>query len=285
MLNPDMRHMLNDLAEDTFGINFESWVTNEYFRGEYIPYSYIENGSMVSNVSVNQMHFMENGVEKNYIQIGTVMTEKTHRGQGLAADLMRQVIREYEKNCDGIYLFGNLHAVGFYQKLGFQKGMQYRYYLKEEMCNRERTVRGFFPVEKRDVSMQKKYEDLVLTGTAFSPFDQLNRFGLQMFYTADRSHVFYAKDLDCFVVMEKEGSTLFLQSVIGEKEIPLKEILKRIHTDYDRLILGFTPHPWDAELFDAKPYDGGSDYRFLYLGDELKKIEENKLYFPEFSHA
>jgi hypothetical protein len=32
-------------------------------------------------------------------------------------------------------------------------------------------------------------------------------------------------------------------------------------------------------------YNGSDDYRLFYLGQELKSIEQDKLYFPELSHA
>lgn len=285
MLNADMRHMLNELAQKTFGISFEKWVTDQYFRGDYLPYSYIEDGKMISNVSVNRMEFLQNGVKRNYIQIGTVMTEESHRKQGLAAKLMQHVIQQYVSGCDGIYLFANLNTLDFYRKLGFQEGMQYRWSLKESLCNRERVKDAFLPVDKQDLVLRQKYEDAVLEGASFSALEQINRFGLQMFYTAGLEQVFYAEDLDCFAVMEEEGDTLFLQSVVCKKKISMKEIVKRIHIDYRRLILGFAPCAEDADLFDAEPYDGADDYRLFYLGDTLKSIEQEKLYFPELSHA
>lgn len=53
------------------------------------------------------MHFVQNGEKRNYIQIGTVMTDADHRKQGLARKLMEHVIETYEGKCDGIYLFAN----------------------------------------------------------------------------------------------------------------------------------------------------------------------------------
>ena len=135
MRDEGSRHMLNALTQKTFGFDFEGWVTNGYFEDDYIPYSLVENGVMISNVSANKMRFMQNGVVKNYIQLGTVMTDENHRNQGLAAKLMQHVIKEYEDKCDGIYLFGNLSAVGFYRKMGFGITNQYMYFVKEEFCN------------------------------------------------------------------------------------------------------------------------------------------------------
>ena len=55
-------------------------------------------------------HFLQNGVEKNYIQIGTVMTDEAYRRQGLAKKLMDHVVNQYKDSCDGFYLFANLYA-------------------------------------------------------------------------------------------------------------------------------------------------------------------------------
>ena len=83
------RQMLNELTRKTFGFDFDGWVNGGYFEGDYIPYSFVENGKMFSNVSANRMHFMQKGVEKHYIQIGTVMTDESWKSvlYGSAAGL------------------------------------------------------------------------------------------------------------------------------------------------------------------------------------------------------
>ena len=145
MRDEKSRHMLNELTQKTFGFDFEGWVTQGYFEGDYIPYSFVHEGKIVSNVSANRMQFLENGVRRDYIQLGTVMTDENFRKQGLAAKLIRHVLKEYEGKCDGIYLFGNLEALGFYRKQGFQTLNEYRYFVKEAYCT-EKSGTGFKPV-------------------------------------------------------------------------------------------------------------------------------------------
>ena len=176
MNNDTMRHALNELTEKTFGFNFESWVTNGYFEGDYIPYSFEEDGKIISNVSVNRMHFIQNGVKRFYIQIGTVMTAKERRNQGLARKLMENVIEEYEDKCDGIYLFGNLNALGFYRKLGFEERMQYKYRLKENVRAEHRN--GFIRLDSSDEKSKKAYCEAVRNSVANGAFEQENKYGL-----------------------------------------------------------------------------------------------------------
>lgn len=280
-----LRHALNDLTKKTFGFDFEDWVIGGYFEGDYIPYSFIEDGKIISNVSANRMTFLQNGVEKNYIQIGTVMTDEAYRRQGLAKKLMDHVVKQYKDDCDGFYLFANLDAVDFYNKCGFSKETEYRYSVKNEFCMRKSAGEIFMPVNTADERMKQKYMDMVRHSAVNSSLEQLNKFGLQMFYTADMENVYYAKDMDCFIVAEMEENTLLLQSVICENHVTLLDVLQRVRGEYHKCQLGFTPALKDMDICVAEQYDGADDYRLFYLGEQLKSIENEKLYFPELSHA
>ncbi len=285
MRDDTLRHALNDLTRKTFGFDFEDWVTGGFFEGDYIPYSFIENGKIISNVSANRMTFLQNGVEKNYIQIGTVVTDETYRRHGLAKKLMDHVVKQYKDSCDGFYLFANLNAVDFYNKCGFSKETEYRYFVKNEFCRRKTAGEISMPVNAADEQMKQKYMEMVRRSDANSSLEQLNKFGLQMFYTADMKNVYYAKDMDCFIVAEMEENTLFLQSIICKIHVTLLDVLQRVRGDYHKCQLGFTPALEDMDICVAEQYDGADDYRLFYFGEQLKSIENEKLYFPELSHA
>lgn len=278
------RHMLNELTRKTFGFDFENWVTQGYFEGDYIPYSLMNEGKIISNVSANRMQFMQNGVVKNYIQIGTVMTDENYRKQGLAAKLMKHIVAEYENKCDGIFLFGDLSALGFYEKMSFQVGNQYRYYVKDEFCNGEKAGEMFKPIKDMGDDVKKKYMDMVRNSACNSSFEQMNKYGLQMFYTAGFENVFYADDIQCFIVMER-GECAVLESILCKDKMALIDVLHRINFENQKCGLGFTPRKEDRKLCICKVFDGGEDYRLFYKGKELEAIERDKLYFPHLSHA
>ena len=230
MRDEKSRHLLNELTQKTFGFDFEGWVTDGYFEGDYIPYSFVEDGVMISNVSANRMQFMQNGEIRNYIQIGTVMTDVDYRKQGLAAQLMKHVIETYENNCDGIYLFGDLGALEFYKKMGFNVENQYRYFLKDEFLNIEKAECRFEPIKDKGEELRQKYLDYVRHGAHCSSFEQINKYGLQMFYTGGLDSVYYAEDIDCFIVKEQDDCTV-IGSVLSKERIPLIAILRRIDVD------------------------------------------------------
>lgn len=292
-MNDDtLRHELNELTEKTFGFHFESWFTNGYFEGDYIPYSFEEDGKIISNVSVNRMYFIQNGVKRYYIQLGTVMTATERRNQGLARKLMEYVVEEYKDKCDGIYLFGNLSALDFYRKLGFEERTQYQYRLKDhvrrDLQGRKLTAQhgsGFEKLDSSDEISKKAYCEAIRNSVAYGAFEQENKYSLQMFYTSNLEHVYYAKEIDCFAVMEPEGDAIILHSVISQKKISLEKVISEINLSYNELKLGFTPGEDETDLFEAVPFDGEDDYRLFCKGERLESIENEKLYFPTFSHA
>ena len=182
MREDTMRHALNELTRKTFFFDFEDWVTGGYFEGDYIPYSFIEDGKIIANVSANRMTFLQNGVERNYIQIGTVMTDEAYRRQGLARKLIEHVVKQYKDSCDGFYLFANLDALDFYDKCGFSRETEYQYKVKEEFCRNMSKGEWFVPVNTADVQMKQKYMDMIRHSAANSSMEQINKFGLQTFY-------------------------------------------------------------------------------------------------------
>ena len=192
---------------------------------------------------------------------------------------------EQIEKCDGFYLFANLEALDFYRKLGFKEETEYRYSLKKEFCRQEVAGEVFTKVGEADEAMKQKYLNAVRHSAANAALEQVNKFGLQLFYTADLENVYYAEDLDCFIVMEMEADTLLLQSIICKEKVALREVLLRIDQPFEKCILGFAPWQEDAGLCDAQSYDGEDDYRLFYLGQKVESIEQEKLYFPELSHA
>ena len=140
----------------------------------------------------------------------------------------------------------------------------------------------FVPVNTADVQMKQQYMDMIRHSAANSSMEQINKFGLQMFYTADMENVYYAKDMDCFIVAETEGDTLFLQSIICENQVALSDVLQRVRGEYHKRQLGFTPALKDMDICVAEQYDGADGYRLFYLGKSLKVSRKKNFIFRNF---
>ena len=135
-----------------------------------------------------------------------------------------------------------------------------------------------------DDAVKQKYRDYVRVSEPHSSFEQINKYGLQMFYTSGLDNVYYCADLDCFIVLEEDEIPV-LQSVLCRKKVALTDVIRRIDLDKSGFMLGFTPLEEDRDKCISEVYDGGDDYRLFYRGKKLESIEKDKLYFPDLSHA
>jgi hypothetical protein len=224
-----------------------------------------------------KMHY--NGKEMCYIQIGTVMTRPDCRKRGLARSLIQRILDSYKDRVEGFYLFGNLSAVGFYQHIGFKRLDQYRWYLDNNM-KRNPNKSGF---TKAGESKKQHYRYVLKNAEINAQFDHRNRRSLQLFYTLNMENVYYNDELDCFMVMQICDGVLHMDSVVSTKSIAIQDVLERVDGDYYKVIFGFTPI--DTMGLSAEQFDGNDDYRFFYIGDQLKRISEECLYLPTMSHA
>lgn len=283
--NNTLRQELNQLTRQTYGFDFENWYRAGYWYGEYIPYSYEKNGRVLSNASANIMKFIQDGGEKSYIQIGTVMTAEDCRNRGYASELIYRIIEDYKHKVDGIYLFANLDALKFYEKLNFTQGLQYQCYLKPELVIDRTISDAFEKVSPDNDELIQLYRKMIKESVTYSQLEQINKYSLQLFHTMNFEDVYYSSELECFVCYEVDNNILYVNSILSKHYIPLNSILERIHEVYKEMIFGFTPTESEQHIWTCKEYDGADDYRLFYMGDELKSIEETKLYFPEYSHA
>ena len=285
-----LRAALNALTRKTFGFDFEGWYASGGWEGDYLPYALMDGGRMIANVSVNRMRFLQNGQERHYIQLGTVMTDEAYRRRGLASQLMRTAMDDMRGTCDGFYLFGDLSALGFYDSLGFSRITETRYALRkdarqamsERAARREASAR-FLPVDREDAVIAARYREALCASVHYSALEHLNRRSLHLFYTRSMKTVRCCPELDAFCVLGREDGETVLQSVLCARRLPLEDILSRIDTPVDRL--GFAPEASDAKCFEAHPWDGGEDYRLFILGDALRAVQTDGLCFPALSHA
>ena len=136
--NKELRDSFNELAGKVFGLNFEGWYQNGYWKDAYDPYSVIIDGKVVSNVSVNRCDMNYKDRVVHLIQLGTVMTDPGFRGKGYSRLLMERVLKDNE-GADGIYLYGSDSVVEFYPRFGFKESREYCY-SKDVAIDSERTA-------------------------------------------------------------------------------------------------------------------------------------------------
>lgn len=280
--NEVLRNSFNNLAERTFGINFEQWYKDGYWGDKYITYSLIDNKAIVSNVSVSIMDFLVLGERKTYIQIGTVMTDSEYRGRGLSSFLMKMIIEEWEEKSELIYLFANDSAINFYPKFNFVTADEYECSIDKfeiSKCSMVRKINMDNVIDKGLVT------NIVESTKIFSKIASLNNTSLVMFYCSSfmKEDIYYIEEYNAIVIAKFNESNLYIKEVFGTEEVDLNNIINAMVTPkINKVVLGFTPNDtlgYKEELLKEE------DTTLFVKEGKSNLLHSNKLRFPSLSHA
>ena len=266
------------MAEKVFGLNFENWYQNGFWKDNYIPYSVIEDGKVVSNVSVNTCNMNYGGRVVKLIQLGTIMTDPDYRGKGYSRILMERVISDYKDKVDGIYLFANDSVLDFYPRFGFKTGKEYQYSKDVNNTDEDRTVM----VPMADKEAWDKMVRLITEKEQNSRFYMVENTGLYMFYLSQfmQENTFYIENYDSYAVAEVEDDTLILHTIIGKGDVD--KVISAFGSKIKKVVLNFTPNATygfeENELHEE-------DTTLFVMGKFFEEINDEKLMFQAITHA
>ena len=279
--NEKLRKEYNKLTKKTYGFDFEAWYQDGYWGERHIPYTLFDGESAVSNVSVNKMKFSALGEEKNYIQLGTVMTDEAYKKQGLSSYLIKRAMDEVKSECDLIYLFANKSVLDFYPKFGFRETKEYNYFKDINYVKTEAKIKK---LDMNDIESKKFLYEKAKNSLSVSKVSMVNNSELIMFYCTSfmKNFVYYIENLDAVVIAEYDGNILHIYDVFSGRKIELRNIINIMSlAETEKAVLGFTP---DEEGFQNSMQNDRDNVLFVYNRDKVI-FDYNRLKFPELSHT
>lgn len=235
--NEEYRASFNKLAINTFGIDFERWYKRQLFFNKYCAYSFIHKNQVVSNVSINKMELIVDGIRKKAIQLGTVMTNSDFRNQGLAAALINHIIEKHEKEYDFIYLFANDSVLDFYPKFGFKKAVESAYIMDTAQLNKKTSVINRLNPENAD-----DYKTIIRIAANRVPISEKlsavnDNWPLIVYCLYEfKNDLYYLKEEDAIVILRREETTLHIYDILSLKPFDLDSIIEKIKDKEDKKI-------------------------------------------------
>ncbi|WML38836.1 GNAT family N-acetyltransferase [Neobacillus sp. OS1-2] len=252
-----LRNSFNQLALNTFGIEFETWFQHGYWTEKYQPYSYIDNGMVVANVSVNLLNLVISDESKQAIQIGTVMTHPDYRDKGLSRRLMEKVLEDF-CHVDIVYLFANQTVLDFYPKFGFQRVEEVEF----SMSYSQKPSLNLPKIKKLDGGNS---DDLAfIYALAADRVSGSGIFGtsgseeLLMFYSimVFNQDLYYLEEEKALVIFKIEGDILHLYDVVCREKVNAPGILSKIAgVNINKVIFHFQPEMTEAAKMDVQPHE------------------------------
>jgi len=277
--NKDLRNSFNALAEATFGLNFENWYQMGYWGDNYAPYSVLEDGKIVANVSLNRTDMVIGGQRRRLYQLGTVMTCPEYRKRGYIRCLMAEIEKDIA-DADGVYLFANDSVLEFYPKFGFEKNREFLYTRSVTQTGKRRMV----PVkmdtpENRDRLAAAMEENAFPTGCTM-----VDNPGLIFFYAAQfmQENVYFCEEQKVWAIAEEDAGVLILHAVFGPEETSLDAVIAAFGAEIKEALLGFAPA--DPEGWTCREYRE-EDCTFFTKGEAFRDFADKQLRIPTLSHA
>lgn len=277
--NEQLRNSFNRLAEETFGLNFEDWYQNGYWGENYNPYSIVYNGEIVANVSVNKTNFLWNGEKVHFIQLGTVMTKKGHRNQGLIRKLMKEIELDYN-DTEAMYLFGSDDVLEFYPKFGFKSAKEYQY--TKQVFTTKTSSMVQVPMDGKE--MWEILKQAIQENKFAQSFDMVDNPELFLFYVTKfmQENVYYEKETDTFVIAEIEENELFIHAVFSKQDITLNQVIEAFGSEIKCVTLGFVPKEKQEYRMKERKEE---DCTFFVKGEIFEKFQIERLMIPTLAHA
>jgi predicted GNAT family N-acyltransferase len=252
--NEEFRDSFNQLATGIFGIEFETWYQHGYWTKKYQPYSFVDNGKVVANVSVNLLTLIINNEEKQAVQIGTVMTHTDYRSQGLSKKLMDRVLEDF-KSVDLFYLFANQSVLEFYPKFGFETVREVQFSMDYSYSSSDKS--GIRKLDGRNPEDLTFIYNLSVNRISVSQvFDAKGSEELLMFYCimVFTDDIYYLEDEESIVIYQIENHELHLFHCLSTKQVKVKDILSKIANENITKVI-FHYHPDHTELkIEKQPY-------------------------------
>lgn len=277
--NAALRKSFNELAKATFGLDFENWYQNGFWGDNYEPYSVVEDGKIVANVSLNRTDMVICGERKRLYQLGTVMTAEGYRNRGYIRAIMAEIEKDIQ-DADGVYLFANDSVVEFYPKFGFVKGKEYVYTKAVEQSGecRMKNIPMVGPEgwEKLGHAMEEN--------TFQTACQMVDNPGLIFFYVSQfmQACVYYDETLNAWTIAELEDGALMIHNIFSPSSISLEDVIAAFGSSVKEVTLGFTPA--DTAGFTCREYQE-EDSTFFVKGEAFRDFAEKKLRIPSLSHA
>ncbi|HEM2107382.1 TPA: GNAT family N-acetyltransferase, partial [Listeria monocytogenes] len=204
------------------------------------------------------------------------------RGQGLAKNLLNHVIAKYEDQYDFLYLFANDTVLDFYPKFGFERIEESSFTV--DACNLKKKaskLKKLNPDNKTDFQLISR---IVSKRAPLSNIlDVKESEDLLMFYVliALKNELYYLEELDVIVLMEQEGTDLYVLDILSTKKLDVVEVLSYLSTKkIETIHLLFTPEK--SKYIDAAYIIETEDMLFVRPN---VLTSENYFLFPATSHA
>lgn len=263
------------------GISFNKWYQKGFWTKDYIPFSIVKSGKIISNVSVCFMNILLGGKRLNAIQIGAVGTLPEYRNQGFSRLITNYVLDKYKNQIDLFFLFANDNVMEFYPKFGFRN-------LEENICVLESNIpKPKYSARKLNIKVESDY--ILLLDLINNRKPITNIFGAVDYGFITMWHIlnlylndlYYLKNENIIVIKTEKNNTVHIWDVIYCKPFDFQLVLPKI---IDSNSVKSIQYHFPPDQLEYRYNNIINEKSGLFVLGEIK-IEDELLKFPETAHT
>lgn len=210
------------------GVCFKEWYEKGFWTDNYITYSAIHSGRIISNAGAAYLDIIISGELYKAVQLGAVGTLPEYRNKGLSRKLMELVLEQYHSKVDLFFLYANESVMEFYSKFGFKKIDESSFIA--ELVN----IKSDFSAKQLNLNSEDDYNLIIDLIKYRQPITKLlgaiNYDFITMWHLLNhyRDNIFYLEKEDAIVLKEERGDTIHLLEIINKSPIEIETLLPRI---------------------------------------------------------
>ncbi|MBC6973511.1 GNAT family N-acetyltransferase [Bacillus sp. Xin] len=251
------KELLFQLFEEVFHIpvqtlqNFES---NGFWDNTYKPFSYLQEGQVIANVSMFALPMLVNGEKIHAAGIQSVMTHPEYRRKGLMKQLFCKVLQEIDKKYECAILFTEKPEL--YESFGFrvvQEHLMTLSYDNKQPCSSSLRKLNFH-VEKDMRLIKEIMENSQQLSMEFSTLNYQSSFYFNMYDTKWNGKLYYSEKLDALIVYEVKDKVLHLFGIFAQIMPILDEICAEIAESFTAIVFYFYPDELGIEAVTCKEF-------------------------------
>lgn len=210
------------------------------FQWESQPFFKKKGEGIVSHVGFLDYPILIEGRWYKAGILNAICTKMTERGQGLATELIQEVLHSAKMHYDFVVLFTEIPK--FYEKLSFQFIQEYRFHLK---CRHPKGSQPLISLSApKDVHLFIKcFQNRVPNSNHLWVKDNGNITAFNALFAAYPNFwsLYYSPSLNGIFSYQLIDKTLHLFDIIADQIPPLESILAHLPTEIDEIYFYFSP--------------------------------------------
>ncbi|WP_426980927.1 GNAT family N-acetyltransferase [Bacillus pseudomycoides] len=270
---------LFQLFEEVFRIpvqTLQNFEANGFWDTTYKPFSYLQEGQVIANVSMFSLPMFVNGERIYAAGIQSVMTHPEYRRKGLMKQLLCKVLQEIDTKYECAILFTEKPEL--YEPFGFRVVQEYLMTLSyENIPPRSSSLRKLNFYDEKDMELIKEIiENAQQLSMEFSTLNYRSSFYFNMYDAKWNEKLYYSKKLDALIVFEVKNQVLKLFGIFAQIFPILDDICAEISEPFTEIEFYFYPDELGLEEVACKEFQ--SETYLMIRGG--KKIDFKGYKFP-----